>query len=398
MGKDLLGNELGRGFSQRKDGRYIARANVNGADICIYDTDLEKLKDAFESAKFAARCAKPTGKESCITVGAWFEQWFENIKKPQLKTEHSAMAYKRLYSNKYGKKLNRMELKDLRQMDIQMATNELVADGYKYDTVHKALSVLSQLCEAACANKLIISNPCVGIHIANYAKMMERRVLTLTEEALFLSESENSYYKELYYIMLNTGMRIGEIGGLHWCDIDWMNKCIKIERALSIGYLDGKKYQTLVPPKTVNSYRSIPFINNVEKALLAWKQKQDSAKKALGDRWRAEPELGDLVFTTSLGSPIVRYNLQRDLDTVVQQINAKAEWQAKQTGSEFSEFAKVSPHAFRHTFATRCFENGLTPLTVQSIMGHANYQTTIGYTHVLSTQINKELTQIGWKN
>lgn len=51
MGKDLNGKELGRGFSQRKDGRYEARAVVNGTKIDIYDMNLSALKKAFEMEK-----------------------------------------------------------------------------------------------------------------------------------------------------------------------------------------------------------------------------------------------------------------------------------------------------------------------------------------------------------
>ena len=44
MGKDLKGKELGTGLRQRKDGRYEARAKINGIDINLYDVDLKKLK------------------------------------------------------------------------------------------------------------------------------------------------------------------------------------------------------------------------------------------------------------------------------------------------------------------------------------------------------------------
>ena len=55
MGKDLKGKELGTGLRQRKDGRYEARAKINGIDINLYDVDLKKLKVLFEKAKEEAR-------------------------------------------------------------------------------------------------------------------------------------------------------------------------------------------------------------------------------------------------------------------------------------------------------------------------------------------------------
>ena len=53
------------------------------------------------------------------------------------------------------------------------------------------------------------------------------------------------------------------------------------------------------------------------------------------------------------------------------------------------------PHMFRHTFATRCFEKGMTPRTVQEIMGHANYNTTVSYTHVLDDIKLEEAERLG---
>lgn len=53
------------------------------------------------------------------------------------------------------------------------------------------------------------------------------------------------------------------------------------------------------------------------------------------------------------------------------------------------------PHALRHTFATRCFEKGMKPRTVQEIMGHANYNTTVSYTHVLDDIKIQEAERVG---
>ncbi len=59
------------------------------------------------------------------------------------------------------------------------------------------------------------------------------------------------------------------------------------------------------------------------------------------------------------------------------------------------KFERVHPHALRHTFAARCFEKGMTPRIVQEIMGHANYNTTVSYTHVLDDIKRKEAERLG---
>ena len=59
--------------------------------------------------------------------------------------------------------------------------------------------------------------------------------------------------------MFLTGMRIGEVGGLMWKDVDFNEKCLRINRSLSCQYEYGKKMLRLLSPKTHNSYRKIPF-------------------------------------------------------------------------------------------------------------------------------------------
>ena len=124
-------------------------------------------------------------------------------------------------------------------------------------------------------------------------------------------------------------------------------------------------------------------------------KKQQLYKKKLGDRWRANPELGDLVFTSTMGSPITRYVITHDIKKVVQNINLKEIYSAMRENRKPREFEHLHPHAFRHTFATRCFEKGLDPLFVQSIMGHANYSTTVSYTHILQNTKQKEVAKVG---
>ena len=56
------------------------------------------------------------------------------------------------------------------------------------------------------------------------------------------------------------------------------------------------------------------------------------------------------------------------------------------------QMPKVTPHALRHTFCSRCFEKGITPKVVQQLMGHAHYSTTIDiYTHISEEMMGNEL-------
>ena len=164
---------------------------------------------------------------------------------------------------------------------------------------------------------------------------------------------------------------------------------------MTTAYLDGKKTEELTTPKTSNSYRTIPFFGETEELFRRWKKKQDVIKERMGDRWRGNPEHGDLVFTSTVGSPVTRYVIVHDINKVVQNINLKEIYKASSEGRIPKKFEHLHPHAFRHTFATRCFEKGLDPLFVQSVMGHSNYSTTVSYTHILDDVKSREVAKVG---
>ena len=394
MGKDLKGKELGKGFSQRKDGRYEARATINGVKIDIYDMNLTKLKKDFEQEKAKVLRDEKNIRPN-ITLEEWYKEWFEKCKSPQLKSVVSRKTYDRKARNTYVSILGKKRMTDITQMNMQTATNELIQREYVERTIREALGVMRECFDIAIVNHIITTNPCTGIAIKDANTQTERRVMTHEEQDIFLNEVRGGYYYEPYCILLLTGMRIGEFSGLQWQDIDFVNKQIYIKRSMMTAYIDGKKIEELTTPKTSNSYRTIPFFGETEELFKSWKKKQDAVRKKMGDRWRANPEHGDLVFTSSVGSPVTRYVIVHDINKVVQNINLKEIYKASAEGRMPKTFEHLHPHAFRHTFATRCFEKGLDPLFIQSIMGHSNYSTTVSYTHVLDDVRAREVAKVG---
>lgn len=396
MGKDLNGKELGRGLSQRPDRRYEARAVINGIKIDLYDMSLPNLKKAFEAEK-ARVLRDEKGVRPNLKFKDWYLEWFEKCKSPQLKSDVSRRAYDRKIRNTYVRILGDKKIDEITQINIQDATNELISDeNYATRSVREAIGVLRECLDAAVANRIIVSNPANGVKVFDdNTESKERRVLEHWEQDLLLEETENSYYKEPYRILLLTGMRIGEFSGLQWGDIDFSKKKIHISRSLSTAYFDGKKVMELTTPKTGNSYRDIPFFGDCERLLLDWRNKQNIYKAKLGKRWRADEELGDLVFTTTMGSPITRYNIVHDMKRVEANIRMKENTRAYIEGREPRYFEHIHPHCMRHTFATRCFEKGLDPLIIQSIMGHSNYSTTISYTHILQDKTDEAVKKAG---
>lgn len=91
----------------------------------------------------------------------------------------------------------------------------------------------------------------------------------MDEQKKFLETAETEYgwYYPMLKVMLLTGMRISEVGGLCWSDIDYDNDVIHIRRALFSQYEYGKKKLHFTTTKTINSVRDIPMMADCKKML-----------------------------------------------------------------------------------------------------------------------------------
>ena len=390
MPKDLKGKPLPKGIYQRKDGRYEARALINGVSVQLYNFNLKQLKIDFENAKQEAR--KGVDKKlSNITLDEWFDEWFERYKVPKIK-ETSITPMKTKYRSNFGRLIGNMKVSEIRNMDIQGVINTMQKEGRATSSMRDALGRVRECLESAKNNRIISENPCFDVTVPWENKTKERRFLSQDEQNRFLLQVENNWYKEMFYVMFLTGMRIGEVGGLKWNDVDFKNKCININRSLSCEYHEGVKTIRLTTPKTHNSYRKIPFMGEVEEMLLSQKKKQDRLRKELGKRYRSDGDFADLVFVTSMGSPVLRYHAEKECKKVVKAINEQEAFESVKEQREPIIFKDVYPHAIRHTFCSRCFQLNMNPKVVQTLMGHQHYSTTIDiYTHVMEQDINEEV-------
>lgn len=362
MGKDLKGKELGKGFYQRKDGRYEARAKVNGKQIDIIDKSLRELKRRFQDEKERIENLIEY-RRNRITLNEWFEEWFDTYKLPHVR-EQSVYPMKNKFYNTFGKYLGDKRLIDITNIDIQNVINILKKENKAHSTMRDALGRMRDCMESAKNNLLIQINPCFEIHVPWENKQIERRFLSKEEQNLFLKNVEHNWYKEMFYIMFLTGMRIGEVGGLMWSDIDFDKKCIHINRSLSCQYEYGNKVMRLSEPKTHNSYREIPFMGEAEEMYRSQMKKVKELKKTLGKRWRAPEGYEDLVFVTTMGSPVLRYHAEKEIKKIVKAINYQESVDAVIEQREPVEFEDLYPHAIRHTFCSRCFEAKMQPKVV----------------------------------
>lgn len=153
---------------------------------------------------------------------------------------------------------------------IQQAINELGTDNQRKETKKILVDMLSKAVDADLLNKN--SARMVNTVISKEEKK-ERRVLTIRETSIFLEYTKDTFYYDLYILALETGMRIGELMGLKWSEIDYDKSVLYVRRSLCYFRRDGKYVFEWHDTKTHNSKRVIPL---TKQAVKAFKKAVDS--------------------------------------------------------------------------------------------------------------------------
>lgn len=363
MGKSLKGKELGRGITQRKDGIYQGRfVNRFGKKQTIYASTLNEVRQKLRNAQYEDEKSLNVVTKD-ITLDEWYEVWMDTCKKNcRASTKESyATHYRRIQ-----KALGWRKLISLNLIILQQAINELVSDNARKNSKKILVDMLDKAIDA----DLLIKNVAKQINpVITKEEKRERRVLTVKEEEMFLKQAEGSFYYNLYVVALDTGLRVGELMGLTWNDVDFKKRVLHVRHTLCYFRKDGKYIHEMHDTKTMNSRRTIPLTQRAYDAL----KQQKVQKFQIRLNGKIAPEgFEDLVFVTRNNRPTQQFLVQECMLLTIKHI--------QKTNPEYEVF---SPHSFRHTFATRAIENGMQPKTLQKILGHASLQMTMDlYCHV----------------
>ncbi|WP_243001696.1 integrase DNA-binding domain-containing protein [Dorea formicigenerans] len=208
MGKDLKGKELGKGISQRADGRYIARfTSKTGKRKTLYDFKLNELKRKLREAVYEDEHGLNGNGES-ITLNAWYVTWTELYKK---KTVKMTTIYKNhsYYNARVKNSIGKMYLQDIKTYHVQKFINELIDSGLAHGTVSNIRFMLSDMFDKAVLSEYIRKNPCIGVEMPKEVKK-ERRVLTREEQEKFFTFASSYIHINVLKFAVTTGCRIGD--------------------------------------------------------------------------------------------------------------------------------------------------------------------------------------------
>lgn len=374
MGKDLKGKELGKGISQRKDGRYQARFTDRfGKRRCVYGLTLKEVKNALMS-EVVDDYSKNNIAEPNMTLDQWYEKWMRVYKKPILKPT-TLHHYKQTYESIIKPALGSMPINSITKLVIVDFFNDLMQKHTTY-TINNYRSMLHDMFECAIENDMCQKNPVRSIKI-NGLESKKIVTLSIADQRDFFKAAQKSFHYNAYVVAINTGLRSGELRALNLDDIDLENDIIYVHKTLNYYNKDGAHIFTLSTPKTKSSIRKVP-INSICKAAL---KNQIEVLSTLPRPNYDTDVFGTLIFVTRTNTPMSNEIWRRSMRTVVNRAN-KARLKNNQELIPF-----FSSHTFRHTFATRCFEAGVPAKTVQTYLGHSCLQTTMDtYTVVLEDQ------------
>ena len=342
---------------KRNDGRWVGQYLVHTAKGPKYrylygrtrQVVAKKLTEAM-----AQRDGGLTFEAGSLTVADYLDKWLTESARNRLrpKTYKDYCGLTRLH---IIPALGHLKLKKLTPLHVQGFYGSKLESGLSKRTVEYIHTVLHSALKQAVRWDLVPRNVTDAVDPPR-PERKERPTFNLDQARIFLQNAQNDRWEALYVLVIQTGMRRGELFGLRWDDVDLDNGWLHVRQALAPG---GKYFSA---PKTAKARRKIRLTPVAVEALKRHKAAQNQERLRQGGLWRDH----GLVFPSQVGTPMNPDNfVKRSYKPLL-----------KRAGLPQMPF-----HCLRHTIATLMMPNG-HPKVVQEMLGHSRVSTTLDiYSH-----------------
>jgi len=370
---------LRKGESQRADGIYDYRwSTPDGKRHTIYAGTLEALREKEEQIIIDKRDGIKT-EIRLVTVNDVFELWCDL--KRGLK-DNTFQNYKYMYNMFVRPTFGKLRIASVKKSDVKRFYNRMADEKIlKIATIDNVHTVLHQVFNLAVDDGYIRINPTDNmlkeLKQSHNFEVEKRKALTVAEQKLFVDFIKNhpqyNHWYPVFAVMLGTGMRVGEVVGLRWCDIDLDEGIIDVNHTLVYyNHGDNKGCSFSVnTPKTKAGERTIPMLDDVKKAFLMEKENQELSGvkcKAIVDCYT------DFIFVNRYGDVQHQGTLNKAIRRIIRDCNDEVLLKGEENPVLLPPF---SCHSLRHTFTTRLCESGINVKVIQDVLGHADISTTM---------------------
>jgi len=295
---------------------------------------------------------------SKMTVREFLNMWLLDEVKPNRKTTTYDL-YRSLSKNHIIPEIGNIPLNKLTTIHIHRFSKSLLDKGVSPTTTKFNIRIIKVALNWAVKMQLIPKNPAANFQTSVKPAGSEMKVWTDQQVNQFLQAARGSKYYPAYYLAVSTGMRIGEILGLKWSDVDFDQGVISIRRILQ---RTSEGLKLVDQTKTTKSRRLINISPSTVEVLKKHriKQKEEMIKYNYRN--------ADLVFTTRSGKPVEPRTFREYFATIV-----------KKAG-----LPRIRFHDLRHTHATLLLQQGVHPKIVSERLGHTSISMTLDiYSHVI---------------
>lgn len=378
--RDNRNRILHNGESQRQDGRYAYKyKDINGETKFVYSWRLDK-NDRVPAGK--PRDLSLREKERQIQQDLFNQivpnggnltvlELVQKYLSLKVNVRHNTQAnYNFVVGILKKEAFGSLRIDKVKLSDAKAWLIKLQKDGRGYSTIHSVRGVVRPAFEMAVQDDLIRKNP-FGFELATVVvnDSVTREAITRAQERAFLKFiQEDNCYRKYYdgiYILFNTGLRISEFCGLTISDIDFQNKRIRVDHQLQ---RKRDMEYIIEDTKTKSGERYVPMSQQVVECF----------RRVIANRKppKQEPIIDGytgFLFLDKNGMPMVALHWEHYFKHILNKYNSIYKVQ----------LPKITPHVCRHTFCSNMARSGMSPKTLQYIMGHSDISVTLNtYTHL----------------
>jgi len=379
---------LRKGESQRKDGNYDYRWTTrDGKRHSVYAKTLEELR-AKEDEILRDKCDGIKTEARYVTINDVFEVW------KQLKRglkDNTFQNYKYMYEQFVKPDFGNTRVSQLKKSDVKRFYNMLADErALKVSTIDSIHTVLHQVLDMAVDDAYLRNNPSDNVlkelKQAHNFDTEKRKALTVAEQELFLDflrrNHQYNHWYPIFAVMVGTGLRVGEVTGLRWCDIDLKENLIDVNHTLVYyNHAENGCYFNINTPKTKAGVRNVPMLEFVKQAFI------EERKYQMANGIRCSVKIDgytDFIFVNRFGAAQHQGTLNKALRRIIRDCNDEVLERNEENPVLLPRF---SCHSLRHTFTTRMCEAGVNIKVIQDALGHSDISTTLN----IYADVTKEL-------